>query len=112
MDESLDSMGDHGYCLSNMTNDEGLLEKVDMQEIADKGSQIYESIKGQYEPQDHGKFLAIDIKSGKAYLGQESSEAIGLARLAHPDTVFFVVKIGYSASEILAGMGLYAERSH
>lgn len=95
-----------------MTGNEGLLEKADMEEIAREGERIYGSIKDQYEPQDQGKFLAIDINSGKAYLGQTSSKAVELARQAHPGTIFYVVKIGYSVTEMLAGMGLYAERLH
>jgi len=75
-----------------------------MQKIAEKGSEIYEKIKINYEPQNNGKFLAIDIDSGKVYLGNSSSDAVQLAMKAHPDKVFYVVKIGYSATEILANM--------
>ena len=81
-----------------------------MQEIAEKGSKIYEEIKSSYEPNDAGKFLAIEVGSGDAYKADTSGEAVEMARAAHPDTVFYVVKIGHSAAEMLASM--YATRSN
>ena len=96
---------------SLMTSEE-LLQKTDIEEIAREGEKIYLSIKEQYGSQDRGKFLAIDTKSGSVYFGQTSNEAVELARQAHPDTIFYVVKIGFSVTETLAGMGIYAERLH
>lgn len=87
-----------------MSNPEELIKKANLQEIATKGSEIYEKVKLQYEPKNNGKFLAIDVESGAVYLGASSSDAVQLARQSHPDRVFYVVKIGYSATEILAHM--------
>ncbi len=87
-----------------MTNPEDLIKKANIKKIAEKGSEIYEKIKLRYEPKLNGKFLAIDADSEDVYLGDSSSDAVQLAREAHPDKVFFVVKIGYSATEILANM--------
>lgn len=91
-----------------MSNNEELLKSVNIQEIADKGTEIYEKIKGNFEPQNNGKFLAIDIESEDVYLGATSSYAVEEAKKAHPDTVFFVVKIGYSVADALADMSFYA----
>lgn len=87
------------------TNDE-LIKKVNIQKIAEEGAKIYESIKMKYEPAKNGKFLAIDIKSKNIYIGNTSSEAVESARKAHPNKVFYVVKIGFSAAETLATLGL------
>jgi hypothetical protein len=94
-----------------MPNSEELLKKANMQEIAEKGSKIYEEIKSEYEPDDIGKFLAIEVASGEAYKADTSGEAVEIARRAHPDTVFYVVKIGHSAAEMLATMS-YATRTN
>ena len=94
-----------------MLNREELLKKANMQEIAEKGSRIYENIKSKYEPGDSGKFLAIEVESGEAYKADTSGEAVEMARQAHPDTVFYVVKIGHSAAEMLATMS-YATRTN
>lgn len=87
-----------------MSNSEELLKTVDIQKIAAEGAKIYEKIKSQHEPSHNGKFLAIDIDSEDVFLGNTSSEAVELARKAHPNKVFYVVKIGFSAAETLASL--------
>lgn len=87
-------------------NTEELIKKADIQKIAEEGAKIYEMIRPQYEPLQNGKFLAIDIESKDTYVGNTSSEAVELARMAHPNKVFYVVKIGFSAAETLASLGL------
>lgn len=101
----------YSECMSTL-NSEALLQQTDIEEIAERGGAIYEGIKQEFEPKHLGKFLAIEIASGKTYLGDASSEAVEQARKAHPGTVFYVVKIGYSAAEALANMGLYAHGLH
>jgi hypothetical protein len=83
-----------------------LIKKSDLQRIASEGAKIYSAIKTHYEPKENGKFLAIDNATGKAYLGTTSAEAVELARHAHPDTVFYVVKIGFDVVETM--VRLYA----
>lgn len=89
-----------------MNNNDELIKKANIQKIAEEGAKIYESIKSQYEPVQNGKFLAIDIESKDTYIGNASSEAVELARKAHSNKVFYVVKIGFSAAETLATLGL------
>ncbi|MDP2669060.1 MAG: hypothetical protein Q8P07_04475 [bacterium] len=92
--------------MTNTNNTEDLIKKADIQKIAEEGSKIYEAIRPQYEPVKNGKFLAIDIESKDTYIGNTSSEAVELARKAHLNKVFYVVKIGFSAAETLASLGL------
>lgn len=84
---------------------EDLIKNVNIQQLAEEGNRIYEEIKHQYEPEQNGKFLAIDVETKNVYVGETSSEAVEKARAAHPDKVFYVVKIGFSASEVLAELG-------
>jgi len=79
-----------------------LIKKADLQRIATEGAKIYEQIKINYEPEEVGKFLAIDIDTQKAYLGNSSAEAVELARNNHPNKVFYVVKIGFEVAETMA----------
>lgn len=81
-----------------------LIKKADIQKIAAAGAKIYETIKLKYEPAQNGKFLAIDIDSKDAFLAKTSSRAVELARQTHPNQIFYVVKIGYSAAETLASL--------
>ncbi len=88
-----------------MTSEE-LIKKADIQKIAEQGSQIYSSLKSQYEPEHNGKFLAIDIESKDVFLATTSSEAVELAKKVYPQRVFYVVKIGHSVAETLASLGI------
>lgn len=90
----------------NNNNNEDLIKKADIQKIAAEGAKIYATIRLRYGPAHNGKFLAIDIESQKVYTGQTSSEAVELARKAHPNKVFYVVKIGFSVAETLASLGV------
>lgn len=84
-----------------MNNDE-LIKKTNLQKIVDEGEKIYEQIKSQYEPKHNGKFLAIDPESADVYFGDESVDAMLLAKKAHPDKMFYLVKIGHGYTETLA----------
>jgi hypothetical protein len=81
---------------------EDLIKKADLQKIASEGARIYDQLKINYEPQENGKFLAIDIDTKNAYLATSSAEAVELARQKHPDKVFYVVKIGFEVAETMA----------
>lgn len=83
-------------------NGDDLIKQADIQRIAQEGTNIYNEIKVKYDPEHRGQFLAIDIDSKQAYLGNSSADAVALARSKHPNTVFYVVKIGYDVAETLA----------
>lgn len=85
-----------------MNNGEELIKQVNIQKIAEEGAKIYDQIKVQYDPQERGKFLAIDIDSKDAYLGTSSADALALARQQHSNKVFYVVKIGFDVAETMA----------
>ena len=84
--------------------EEDSIKKVNMEKIASEGTKIYEEIKSKYEPQDNGKYLAIEIDSKEVFLADNTADAVEAAKKVHPDKVFFIVKIGYSAAEILSNM--------
>lgn len=85
-----------------MTANDDLIKKADIHRIAEEGAKIYEGIKGAHDPKNKGKFLAIEISSGNAYLGTTSADALELARQHHPNTIFYIVKIGFDVAETMA----------
>ncbi|MBU2595342.1 hypothetical protein KJ713_00735 [Patescibacteria group bacterium] len=85
-----------------MNHNDELIKKADIQKIAAKGTKIYEKVKNNYEPQNNGKFIAINVDNEDIFLADNSSEAVEKARQKYPNKVFYVVKIGYSATEIMA----------
>ena len=72
------------------------------QEIATKGTAIYDRIKPSFEPKENGKFMAIEVDSEKTYLGRTSAEALEKARTSNPGKIFYVVKVGFETAETLA----------
>ncbi len=81
---------------------EELTKNSDVAKIAKEGMMIYENVRSQYEPVHTGEFLAIEIESEDVYLASTSAEAVVKARKAHPDTLFYVVKIGFDAAEAMS----------
>lgn len=49
-------------------------------EIAHKGEEIYQKISKQVEKEHSGDFVAIEVESGKYFLGQTQIEAIEKAK--------------------------------
>jgi hypothetical protein len=84
-----------------MTSEE-LLKTADLQKIANEGAKIYSEVQSQYEPAHKGEFLAIDIDTKDVYLAPTRAEAMVAASAAHPDKVFYVMKIGFDAAETMA----------
>jgi hypothetical protein len=84
-----------------MNNENCVLdEKSDIQTIAEKGEKIYDKIKFNHEQKNKGKFLAIEVESENVFIGNTSGESIESAKKIHPNKIFYVVKIGFSATEI------------
>ena len=64
-------------------------------EIAAEGERIYaEKYKQDYETKHPGKFVAIDVTSGEAYLAEFPEEAIQSAQAKSPTGLFHLIKIG------------------
>ncbi len=65
------------------------------EEIIKRGEEIYEkNLKDKLEPQMAGKFVAIEVESGKDYVANTKEEAIDCAKNDFSNKVFFVRRIG------------------
>lgn len=82
--------------------DNNLIKNADIQRIAKEGTKIYDDVKSDYDPKEHGKFMAIEIDSKSVYLAKTGAEALELARKKHPNKIFYVVKIGFDVAETMA----------
>jgi len=82
-------------------------------QVAEKGDRIYQSIKGEYLPAKQGEFLAIEPDSEKIFFGVTGHEAVRHAKEEYPKSTFYVVKIGFSAKEMLTKLtGSNGSRHH
>jgi len=61
----------------------------------------YEEIKNELEAQHHGEYVMIEVDSGDYFVGKTSEEALHQAQFAHPDKVFYLIRIGYKAAHKL-----------
>jgi hypothetical protein len=69
------------------------------EEYARRGDAIYErDIKPKLKPEDHGKYVAIDIETGE-YEIDADDDTVGDGILERrPDAQLWIVRVGYRAS--------------
>jgi hypothetical protein len=73
-------------------------------EMAERGEEIYaRKYKAEYEKKYFGKFLVIDLKSEKAYVGDSDINAYKAASQEAPDSLFYLIRIGFRAAHKMSG---------
>lgn len=72
-------------------------------EIAHKGRDVYQKISKQVEKEHSGDFVAIEVESGKYFLGQTQVEAIEKAKKSFPAKIFYLMKVGFPAAVTFSG---------
>ena len=72
---------------------------ANLTQTAEIGKKIYdERYRAQYEPAYNGKFLAIDLDTGVAALGETSSDAMAAGKQAVPGGFFYLIRVGFPAA--------------
>ena len=67
--------------------------------IAERGEKIYQDkYKVEYEREHLGKFLAIDVTTEKAFLGDTPEAVLDQAKNESPMGIFHLIQIGFSAA--------------
>ena len=68
----------------------------ELEDIARRAERLYEEkLKGELEKNHWGQLVVIEPTSGDYYLGRKLDEASAKAHTAHPDRLFFALRIGY-----------------
>ena len=57
----------------------------------------------QLEPENLGRFIAIEPFSGRYFLGDTGAQALVAARSEMPDRIFYLMRIGYRAAHTIGG---------
>ncbi len=71
----------------------------DPEAMAKRGEELYrEKYKEKYELEHADEFVAIDVTTGEAYLGQEPAEAFEKAREESPNGLFHLIQIGHAGA--------------
>jgi hypothetical protein len=72
--------------------------------LSEQGKRIYqERLQSLLEPEQVGRFVAIEPESGRYFLADSRSEAMIAARQAMPGYLFFLARVGYPAAASLGG---------
>jgi hypothetical protein len=67
--------------------------------IADLGQKIYtERYQAAFEENQRGKYVAINIRTADAIVGDTAEEALGNARTKFPDGLFHLVRVGFPSA--------------
>lgn len=75
-------------------------------EIVRAGQQIYdERLRDILEPDQRGRFVAIEPETGRYFVGDTGTAALIEAREAMPKSLFYLVRIGSQSADTLSGYG-------
>ena len=80
---------------------------MDRHELARRGQAYYDQhLRGTLEPEHNGQFLALDVESGDYEMDADEMAAIQRAWASHPDSVFYVLRVGSRAAHRIGGSSL------
>lgn len=67
---------------------------TNVQDLIKRGGEIYETLKENLESEHSGKYVVIEVDSGKHFLGETRDEAISNARKEFPEKIMFIRRVG------------------
>jgi len=75
-------------------------------EITKLGKKFYEErLKPILEPQENGKFVAIEPESQQYFIGTTAVEAIKKGNASFPEKILFLARIGFPTAYKIGGYG-------
>jgi hypothetical protein len=73
--------------------------QLSSKELSQRGQQIYDrEIRKKVGKKHRGKFLVIEVESNEYDMDADPVVADQLLRQRHPDSLFYMVRIGYRAA--------------
>lgn len=76
------------------TNQPNVPNAPNIKELVDRANEIYLTLKPQLEPTNNGKYVVIEVNSGRHFVGDTKDEAMVVARREFPGIILFVRRIG------------------
>jgi hypothetical protein len=75
-------------------------------ELVESGQRFYdEHLRDRLEPEQTGRYVAIEPDSGRYFLADTGTEALLQARQALPNSLFYLARVGHAAADSLSGYG-------
>lgn len=78
-----------------------------LERLTEEGERFYaERLRDVLEPEQTGRFVAIEPETGHYFVGGDGSAALVAAHEAMPDSVFYLKRIGYEFAHRMGGRSL------
>lgn len=78
-----------------------------LERLAEDGEHFYaEHLRDVLEPEQTGRFVAIEPEAGRYFIGGGGSDAMIAAHEAMPDGLFYLKRIGYEFAHRMGGRSL------
>lgn len=82
-----------------------------MTHVAERAKAIYSArLQAELEVSHADKYVAIEPESGEHFLAESFARAVAASRVAHPDRISFVIRIGQPAAIDLGGLAAQWQR--
>ncbi len=76
-------------------------------EVIEQGDRIYEEqLKNLLEPQQTGRYVAVEPETRRYFLGDTGTDALVAAHEAMPQSLFYLKRIGHEVTHRIGGYGL------
>jgi len=73
---------------------------LDRQAFARRAEEYYPRVlRARLEPDHKGECLVLDVDTGDYEVDADEMAAIHRARAKHPDTLFYILRVGYRTSD-------------
>jgi hypothetical protein len=74
--------------------------------VTELGKKFYEEhLKPILEPQENGKFVAIEPESQEYFIGTTAIEALKKGNASFPEKILFLARIGFPTAHKIGGHG-------
>jgi hypothetical protein len=77
-----------------------------LSDLGNRAKALYESkLKAVLEPEQKGKFVAIEPDTESYFVADTGTKALLQARAVLPEKLFFLARIGYPTADAIGGYG-------
>ena len=78
---------------------------IDREAFARRAEEYYDRVlRAKLEPEHKGEYLFLDADTGDYELDADQLAAMRRARVKHPGTIFYIMRIGYRAVDRIGSL--------
>jgi len=80
---------------------------MDRHQLGRRGQAYYDQhLRARLEPEHDGKFLVLEVETADYEMDDDEMAAIQRARAKHPQSLFYVLRVGHRAAHRIGGKSL------